>query len=87
MTTYSRDSVLDRLGLFGLAEVEPVVLAALAGQTPLLLIGEHGSGKSLLLERLAHALALSWRHYNASLCPLMTLWGTPSQMPRAAYSL
>ena len=85
MTTYSRDSVLDRLGLFGLAEVEPVVLAALAGQTPLLLIGEHGSGKSLLLERLAHALALSWRHYNASLLSFDDLVGYP--IPDTAGSL
>jgi MoxR-like ATPase len=77
MTTHENSSVLDALGVYGLAEIEPVILAALAGETPLLLIGEHGSGKSLLLERLAGALKLSWRHYNASLLSFDDLVGYP----------
>ena len=68
---------LEALGIFGLNELEPVILAALAGQTPMLLVGEHGSGKSLLLERLAQALKLSWRHYNASLLSFDDLVGYP----------
>jgi MoxR-like ATPase len=77
--------VLDALGVYGLAEVEPVILAALAGETPLLLIGEHGCGKSLLLERLAGCLELSWRHYNASLLSFDDLVGYP--VPDAAGNL
>lgn len=55
------------LGLEGWSELEPVVLAALASEDPLLLIGKHGSAKSFLLERLAKALKLDFRCYNASL--------------------
>lgn len=70
-------SLLEGLGLVGLAGIEPVVLAALATETPLLLIGAHGGAKSLLLERLAIALGLAWRHYNAALVNYDDLIGYP----------
>jgi MoxR-like ATPase len=63
--------------LVGLASLEPVVLASLATRSPLLLIGVHGSGKSLLLERLAVAMGLTWRHYNAALVNFDDLVGYP----------
>ncbi len=69
--------VFDQLGLVGLASIEPVVIAALATESPLLLIGTHGSAKSLLLERIADALGLDWRHYNASLVSYDDLVGYP----------
>ncbi len=66
-----------RLGLYGLGLLEPVLLAALATEEPLLLIGPHGTGKSLLLTRVAEALGLSFRHYNASLLNFDDLVGFP----------
>jgi len=72
-----RRDLIARLGLVGLASLEPVVLASLATRCPLLLIGSHGSGKSLLLERLAETLELSWRHYNAALVNFDDLVGYP----------
>jgi MoxR-like ATPase len=69
--------LIARLGLVGMASLEPAVLASLATRCPLLLIGAHGSGKSLLLERLAVALGLSWRHYNAALVNFDDLVGYP----------
>jgi len=42
-------------------------LAALMDEQPLLLIAPHGTAKSELLNRLAAALGLEHRHYNASL--------------------
>lgn len=68
---------LRRLGLFGYDRVEPVVLAALASGDPLLLIGPHGTAKSLLLLRLGEALGLQTRHYNASLLNYEDLAGYP----------
>lgn len=68
---------LRRLGLFGYDRLEPVVLAALATGDPLLLIGAHGTAKSLLLLRLAEALGLETRHYNASLLNYEDLAGYP----------
>jgi MoxR-like ATPase len=59
--------LLEGLGLIGLGDLEPVVVAAVAAELPVLLVGPHGTGKSLLLTRVAEALGLSWRHYKASL--------------------
>lgn len=59
--------VLVLLGVVGWQAVEPAIVAALATEAPVLLIGPHGTAKSLLLNRLAQALGLRHRHYNASL--------------------
>lgn len=69
--------LLASLGLHGLAHLDAPVLAALASETPMLLIGPHGSAKSALLERLATALRLEHRHYNASLISFDDLVGFP----------
>ena len=73
---------LRELNLFGLDHLAAVLLAALASEAPLLLIGPHGSAKSALLERVARALALEHRHYNASLVSFDDLLGFP--VPNAA---
>ena len=65
------------LGLLGWEKLEPVLLAALATCEPLLLIGKHGTAKSFLLERLAQALKLNYRFYNASLVNYDDLVGIP----------
>src|SRR5271157_437397 len=71
-------SLLTRpLGLLGWETLEPVLLAALTTRDPLLLIGKHGTGKSFLLERLAQALGLVYRFYNASLINYDDLVGIP----------
>jgi MoxR-like ATPase len=69
--------LLRQLGIVGFDRVEPVIIAALALETPLLLIGPHGTAKSMLLSRLAEALGLAWRHYNASLVNYDDLIGYP----------
>ncbi|MCY2958531.1 MAG: MoxR family ATPase [Planctomycetota bacterium] len=74
----ARRSLLTRpLGLEGWDDLEPVVLAALVSEDPLLLVGTHGSAKSFLLERLAQALGLVYRFYNASLIHFDDLVGIP----------
>jgi MoxR-like ATPase len=79
------DSLLSQLGIVGMEAVEPAILAALINADPLLLIGPHGVGKSYLLNRLAAALGLSHRHYNASLLSFDDLVGYP--LPNAAGAL
>jgi MoxR-like ATPase len=69
--------LLAALGLHGLAHLDAPVLAALATETPMLLIGPHGSAKSALLERLASTLGMVHRHYNASLLSFDDLVGFP----------
>ncbi len=68
---------LRALGLYGLDHLDAIVLAALASEAPLLLIGPHGSAKSALLNRAAAALGLDHRHYNASLLSFDDLLGFP----------
>ena len=65
------------LGLIGLQSIEAPLLAALVTEQPLLLIGPHGTAKSLLLGRVASALGLTFRHYNASLLNFDDLVGFP----------
>lgn len=72
-----RSGILGRLGLHGMEGLEAPVLAAVASESPLLLIGPHGTAKSLLLTRLAAALELPCRHYNASLLNFDDLVGFP----------
>jgi len=70
-------SRLARLGVFGFDAVEPVILAALVTEDPLLLIGPSGTGKTYLLNTLSEALGLEHRHYNASLISFDDLVGFP----------
>lgn len=70
-------SWLEPLGLVGLRSIEAPLLAALITEQPLLLIGPHGTAKSLLLSRVASALGLTFRHYNASLLNFDDLVGFP----------
>ena len=65
------------LGLQGLDRLATVLVAALATEEPLLLIGPHGTAKTLLLTRIATTLGLSFRHYNASLLNFDDLVGFP----------
>ncbi len=80
--TSTSSSFLRPLNLYGLDHLEAVLLAALASEAPLLLIGAHGTAKSALLNRVAGALGLEHRHYNASLISFDDLLGFP--VPNAA---
>ena len=67
----------NKLGIYGLTYLEPVILAGLVDSLPILLIGKHGSAKSYLLERLSKALNLNYKFYNASLIDYDDLVGIP----------
>lgn len=69
--------ILPSLGIYGYDAIEPVILASLVTGDPLLLIGESGTAKTLLLNRLAESLDLEHRHYNASLIAFDDLVGFP----------
>jgi MoxR-like ATPase len=70
-------SITAALGVQGWTHLDPILLAALATESPLLLIGPHGTAKSLLIERVAQALQTEMRHYNASLINYDDLVGIP----------
>jgi MoxR-like ATPase len=70
-------SITEALGVRGWAHLDAVLLAALATEAPLLLVGPHGTAKSLLVERMSAALGLDMRHYNAALINYDDLVGIP----------
>ncbi|MBI2483135.1 AAA family ATPase [Candidatus Uhrbacteria bacterium] len=82
--TTSTTSLLRELGIVGYDSIEPVLVAALATELPLLLIGPHGTAKSLLLNWLAQALQLVHRHYNAAMINFDDLIGFP--FPNGAHT-
>ena len=69
--------MLTTLGVYGFERVEPVILAALVTEDPLLLIGNCGTGKTYLLQSMAEALELKYQHYNASTINFDDLIGFP----------
>ena len=71
-------NVLRALGVVGWEHLEGPILAALVTESPILLIGEHGTAKSMVLERLADALGVTFRHYNASILNFDDLIGFPA---------
>lgn len=70
-------SHLTSLGVYGFDAVEPIILAALVTEDPLILIGSSGTGKTFLLNSVSEALGLEHRHYNASLISFDDLVGFP----------
>src|SRR5262249_31449720 len=72
-----KSSHLAALGVLGFDALEPIVLAALISEDPLLLIGTSGTGKTFMLNSLSEALGLEHRHYNASLIAFDDLVGFP----------
>ena len=70
-------NILRDLGIVGYDSIESVIVASLATEFPLLLIGPHGTAKSLLLNWLAESLSLEHRHYNAAMINFDDLVGFP----------
>jgi MoxR-like ATPase len=66
-----------QFGIQGWAALDPILLAALALEAPVLLVGAHGTAKTLVAERVARALDQRFRHYNASLLNYDDLVGIP----------
>lgn len=73
----SPEAALAALGIHGYDRIAPAIVAALVSGDPLLLIGKAGTGKTFLLNRIAEALGLEHRHYNASLVAFDDLVGFP----------
>ena len=72
-----RKSLTPKLGIHGLKNLDAVILAALAANATVLLIGPHGSAKTLLAQRVAETLGCAFRHYNTSLLNYDDLVGYP----------
>jgi MoxR-like ATPase len=72
-----RKTLTPKLGIQGLENLDAAILAALAANATVLLIGPHGCAKTLLARRVAEALGCDFRHYNTSLLNYDDLVGYP----------
>ncbi len=68
---------LPLLGVHGLDGIEDAIIAALVTGDPLLLVGRHGSAKTLLAARVACELGLSFHAYDASKALFEDVLGFP----------
>ena len=76
-TCAMRKCLTPKLGIQGLENLDAAILAALATKSTVLLIGPHGSAKTLLARRVAETLDCTFRHYNTSLLNYDDLVGYP----------
>ena len=72
-----RLNITESLGIHGLSNYDAPILAALATNSTALLIGPHGSAKTMLVEKLTDILDEPFRHYNTSLLNYDDLVGYP----------
>ncbi|MCX7830664.1 MAG: MoxR family ATPase, partial [Acidobacteria bacterium] len=78
MTEKNIDYVLKEIGLYGYEKIEDIILAAIVTGDPLLLVGTHGTAKTMLCERLARALGLKFIAYDASKALFEDVLGFPN---------
>lgn len=71
------EGFLKRLGVFGCDRIEDMVLAGLLTGDPVLLVGTHGTAKTMMCERLARALGLNFIAYDASKALFEDVLGFP----------
>ena len=69
--------ILDKLGIFGMDDIENVVMSAIMTGEPVLLIGEKGTAKTLLTKRLSQVLDRKYVSYNCSSANFDDIIGFP----------
>ncbi|HOQ89349.1 MAG TPA: MoxR family ATPase [Candidatus Hydrogenedentes bacterium] len=78
---WQRSVFQEVLDVHGWQQIEPVILASLIAESPLLLVGPHGTAKTYFFERLAQSLNLEFRFYNTSILNFDDLIGVPVPSP------
>lgn len=73
-----KDGLLRELGLYGFDQIEDLILAGLVTGDPVLLVGTHGTAKTMLCKRLASALGLKFIAYDASKALFEDVIGFPN---------
>jgi len=68
---------LNKIGVYGMDNYEDIIMVPLVTESPVILIGSHGTGKTYLLNNLAKMVGMKHKHYNASLISFEDLIGYP----------
>jgi len=71
-------ALFDKMGIFGLASEENYFLAAMLTGDPLLMIGTHGCGKTMLSKSCADVLQAGYQCYDASKAMFEDILGFPN---------
>lgn len=79
-------SITEELNLYGLTNFDEIIIASLAQECPVLLIGTPGTAKTQLTLKLFETLSLNFAHYNASMLNLDELIGYPVKLPNGRIS-
>jgi MoxR-like ATPase len=69
---------LEKMGIYGLKDIEDYILCALITGDPILLVGEIGSAKTFLSRKIAEALGLKFHSYDASKALFEDVIGFPN---------
>jgi MoxR-like ATPase len=77
-STRPRSGLLRELNLFGYEKIEDVIIAALVTGDPLLLVGTHGTAKTMLCENIAKAMGKRFIAYDASKALFEDVLGFPN---------
>jgi len=72
------ENFLNNLEIYGYEEYSPFVLYSLITGMPILLVGPHGTGKTLLAERVAKLLGTKFHAYDASKAMFEDIVGFPN---------
>lgn len=72
------ESLFKEIGLFGYDEIEDLIIASLVTGDPLLLVGTHGTAKTMLCKRIAKALDQKFIAYDASKALFEDVLGFPN---------
>jgi hypothetical protein len=59
-------TMFEQMNIFGLGEIEDLILAGLVTGDPVLLVGRHGSGKTMLTKKIAESMNTKFIAYDAS---------------------
>ncbi|MCX8094330.1 MAG: MoxR family ATPase [Candidatus Goldbacteria bacterium] len=68
----------EKLGIYGMNEIEDVIITGIAIGDPVLLIGTHGTAKTTLCRKLAEVLGLKFHAYDASKALFEDIIGFPN---------
>ena len=72
------NEILPKLKIYGYSKIEDFILSALVTGDPLLLIGSHGTAKTMLVRALARSLGLNFIAYDASKALFEDVIGFPN---------
>lgn len=74
----SQHGIFEQIGIYGYSKIENIVLSSLVTAEPLLLVGNHGTAKTMLCKKIAQILNMKFIAYDASKSLFEDIIGFPN---------